>query len=1007
MDECIDQTLHGEARPPVSTYRLQMHIKFAFADAQAILGYLKKLGIGDLYSAPIFEARPGSVHGYDVTRHDRLNPELGGAQGFESLSAELKRLGMGLLLDIVPNHMGVGNDSMWWQDVLENGHASEYSEFFDIDWHPLKPEMQNKLLLPILGNQYGVDLENKHIQVVMKDGRPLIKYYDHTMPSAPRSLHFLFPREEDAGNQVPSGVRELLDQLPQIPSHETSDEQLRAKRREQLAVLLPQIKTAFRSPEMQPAINNALKSINGVEGDPHSFDRLHNLLEAQPYRLALWRTSAEEINYRRFFDVNDLVGLRMENPAVFAETHCLVRSLLATHKVTGLRIDHCDGMFNPRQYLIRLQLLYLASQCLGEKPQGATAANGIERSVLDGLRGYDWSKSQGPLYTVVEKILEPREYLPAAWPVRGTSGYDFVYLANGIFIQSENEKSFNALYARILGQPANPETIIYRSKLQVMQTALASDVYALTNLLSQIAAGNRSARDFTDNLLETVLRETIASFPVYRTYFDDRGEYSDRDVAFIRYAVSRAKRFNPDVDASAFDFLRETLLLKSADGGVRSSAMPNEPQDQRNPGSRMLHFALKFQQLTGPVMAKGVEDTAFYVYNRFLSCNEVGSSIKSFGISPDLLHQSNAERLKHSPDSMLTTSTHDSKRGEDVRNRLNVLSEMPRAWSSAVNRWRRMNSKFKRALEDGRVAPDDNEEYFLYQTILGAWPWQMDNAEDGKEYVERIKQYTAKALSEAKVNLSWINPDPAYVAAVHTFLDAILSPDRRGNTTPFVRSLSQLMQPLRLFGAINSLAQVVLKIASPGVPDFYQGTELWNLTLVDPDNRRLVDYALRSGYLDSMIAKAEEEGPVAVCRDVLANLADGRAKLWTTHRALELRAREHSIFQRGEYIALNASAPSQQTNQEHAIAFLRRHATSGKSVLAVFPRFSFTLMQGKLNLPLGQAWGNARLVLPQSVAGTRYVNVFTGEVLSADVDGSLALSAVFASFPVALFYSQE
>ncbi len=759
MDECIDKILHSEARRPVSTYRVQMHAKFNFADAQAISGYLKKLGIGDFYSAPIFEARPGSVHGYDVTRHDRLNPELGGAQGFENLSAELNRLGMGLLLDIVPNHMGVGNDSKWWQDVLENGHASEYSEFFDIDWHPLKPEMQNKLLLPILGNQYGVELNSKHIQVVVKDGRLLVEYYEHTMPLAPRSLPILFPNQEDAVNGVPSHFRELLDQLQQVPPHETSDEQLRAKRREQLAGILPQIENMLRSPEMQPAIESELKAINGVEGDPRSFDRLHNLLEAQPYRLALWRTSAEEINYRRFFDVNDLVGLRMENPAVFCETHCLVRSLLATHKVTGLRIDHCDGMFNPRQYLIRLQILYLASQCSGEKPQGATAANGIEHSVLDRVRGYDWSKSQGPLYTVVEKILEPREYLPAAWPVHGTSGYDFVYLANGIFIQKESEKFFDALYARILGHSVDPDRIIYRSKLQVMQNALASDVYALTNQLSHIAAANRSARDFTDNLLETVLRETIASFPVYRTYFDDRGEYSDRDVAFIRYAVARAKRFNPDVDASAFDFLRDTLLLKNADPGAGSETDGQGGPQAQKPDPRMLQFALKFQQLTGPVMAKGVEDTAFYVYNRFISSNEVGSSMKSFGISPDLLHQSNAERLKYSPGSMLTTSTHDSKRSEDVRNRLNVLSEMPRAWSSAVNRWRRMNSKFKRKLEDGRVAPDNNEEYFFYQTILGAWPWQMDSPEDSKEFVERIKQYVSKALREAKINLSWINPD--------------------------------------------------------------------------------------------------------------------------------------------------------------------------------------------------------------------------------------------------------
>ncbi|HEV2275964.1 MAG TPA: malto-oligosyltrehalose synthase [Acidobacteriaceae bacterium] len=995
---CVNQVIQARGRAPISTYRVQMHARFTFANARAILGYLKKLGIGDLYSSPIFEARPGSTHGYDVTRHDRLNPELGGNEDFESLSAALQKQGMGLLLDIVPNHMGVGNDSIWWQDVLENGHASVYSEYFDIDWHPLKPGMQNKLLLPILGNQYGIELESKHLQVVMKDGRPLIEYYGHTMPLAPRSLPILFPEQDDGANQVPSSFRELLNRLPQIPPHETSDEHLREQRRAQLDSLLPQLERAFRSPEMQPAIRNALQAINGIEGDPHSFDRLHSLLEAQPYRLALWRTSAEEINYRRFFDVNDLVGLRMENPLVFAETHCLVRSLLAKHQVTGLRIDHCDGMFNPRQYLIRLQLLYLASQCSGEQPEGATAANGIERSILDQVRGYDWSRSQGALYTVVEKILEPREYLPSSWPVRGTSGYDFIYLANGIFIQSGNERRFDKLYAQILGHPSDPDAIIYRSKAQVMQTSLASDVYALTNLLSRIAAANRYARDFTDNLLETALRETIASFPVYRTYIDDRGEYSERDVAFIRYAVARAKRLNPDIDASAFDFLRDTLLLKNTAPAARPGQKP-DPQ--------MLYFALKFQQLTGPVMAKGVEDTAFYVYNRFLSSNEVGGSIKSFGISLDTLHQSNGERLRHSPDSMLASSTHDTKRSEDVRNRLNVLSEMPEAWSSTVLRWQRMNARFKRTLEDGRVAPDANEEYLLYQTIVGAWPWKMETASDAVNFCERIKEYAFKALSEAKVNLSWINPDQAYMEAVQAFIDAILAPAQREGKTPFVRSLAQLVARLRLFGAINSLAQVVLKIASPGVPDFYQGTELWDLSLVDPDNRRPVDYDLRSKYLESMIAQAERAGLAEVCRDVLATFSDGRAKLWTMHRSLDLRSRKAPVFQRGEYVSLNLGGSGQQTHQEHVIAFLRRDPEIHQSVLAIVPRFTFTLMHGKLNFPLGQAWGKASLVLPEQESGSRYRNVFTGEVLSADAERRLPLSAAFASFPVALLESQQ
>ena len=968
-----------------------MHKNFTFADAAGIAGYLRQLGIGDFYSSPIFEARPGSMHGYDVTRHDRLNPEIGGADGFASFSAELQRQGLGLLLDIVPNHMGVGNDSIWWQDVLENGHASQYSEYFDIDWKPLKAALRNKLLLPILGDQYGAELEARHIQVSIDDGRPLIHYYDHTMPMAPRTLPILFDELNPADPPIPESLRALLRQLRDIPPHETSDDELRERRRTQLVELLPQLREELRSAEMQPINQHALEAINGIEGDPHSFDRLHLLLDAQPYRLASWRTSAEEINYRRFFDVNDLVGLRMENPAVFAETHCLIRSLIASRQVTGLRIDHCDGMFNPRQYLIRLQLLYLASQCAGGSPQQETAANGIERSVLDPVRGYDWSQSQGPLYTVVEKILEPREYLPPEWPVRGTSGYDFVYLANGIFIQKANEKRFDSIYAHVLGYPADPDEIIYRSKLQVMQTALASEVYVLTNLLSRIAASNRRARDFTDNILETVIRETIASFPVYRTYIDDRGEYTERDVAFLRSAIARAKRLNPDINVSAFDFLRETLLLQSSS--------PASARQQK-PDAEMLYFALKFQQLTGPVMAKGVEDTTFYVYTRFLSSNEVGGSAKSFGISLETLHQSNQERLNHSPDSMLTTSTHDTKRSEDVRNRLNVLSELPQPWSAAIRRWQRMNQKFKQTLGDGRTAPDSNEEYLLYQTILGAWPWEMENLQNREDYVERIKQYASKALSEAKINLSWINPDPEYMKAVHSFITSILMPAARAKESPFVASLSGLLPQLRLFGAVNSLAQVVLKIAVPGVPDFYQGSELWDLSLVDPDNRRPVDYGLRARSLDALQALEASQGPGAVCADLLARLEDGRVKLWTTHRALALRRQEHALFRKGEYIALEVAGE----RHENVIAFLRRDPSTGRSILAVLPRFACTLMRGKVQLPLGDAWGKDQLRVT-APSGTSYRNVFTGETVTVAEDG-IALSAIFANYPVALFLSE-
>ncbi len=712
-------------------------------------------------------------------------------------------------------------------------------------------------------------------------------------------------------------------------------------------------------------------------------------MRCSKHSLIGWRcgeVSSEEINYRRFFDVNDLVGLRMENPEVFAQTHCLIRRLLARHQVTGLRIDHADGMFNPRQYLIRLQRLAIAALCAGEEAQGPTAPTGSSCSIREALRGYDWAKSQGPLYTVVEKILEPRESLPREWPVRGTSGYDFVYFSNEIFIQPKNEKRFNALYENLMGARPDPDKIVYRSKLQVMQTSLASEVYVLTNILSQIAAANRRVRDFTDNILEAVIRETIACFPVYRTYIDDRGKYTEHDRNVIRQAIGRAKRLNPELDASAFDFLRNTLLL----GG-------RERKEEID--SLTLYFALKFQQLTGPVMAKGVEDTSFYVYNRFVSSNEVGGSMKAFGISLDTFHASNQDRLKNSPDATLTTSTHDTKRSEDVRLRLNVLSEMPVEWASLVRRWQRMNARFKRTLEDGRVAPDPNEEYLLYQTIVGAWPWQ-EGAEDRKKYLERLQQYTSKALSEAKINLSWINPDPAYLEAVQGFLADILTPAGRAKETRFVELMMTLMPVFRLFGGINALSQVVLKIASPGVPDFYQGTELWDLSLVDPDNRRPVDYELRTRQLKEMSQKAETQGLLEVCRELLDSFADGRIKLWTTHRALEVRHRYHEVFRRGEYLPLTV----EHEKQQHAVVFLR--SKPGRSVLTIAPRFACTLMHCRANMPLGDAWGNASVTLPEGIA-TTFTNAFTGETVSADGHRSLLLRNVLRSFPVGMLVSEE
>ena len=718
-----------------------------------------------------------------------------------------------------------------------------------------------------------------------------------------------------------------------------------------------------------------------------SFDQLHDLLEAQPYRLALWRTSGEEINYRRFFDVNDLVGLRMENDKVFAATHCLIRKLLAEKSVTGLRIDHCDGLYNPEQYLVDLQELYLASQCMGADIGADPNDAGIERAIVDALKGYDWQKTKGPLYVVVEKILEPGEYMPTRWAVHGTSGYDFVYFGNSIFIQSANEEKFNEIFARAVGHWMDPAEVVYRSKVQVMQNSLASEVRVLANMLSKIASADRHARDFTDNILETAIRETIACFPVYRTYIDEEGEYTARDRKFIQGAIRNAKRRNPDIDASAFNFLRDQLFLRK------------RGTDSKGGGPEQLRFALKFQQLTGPVMAKGVEDTTFYVYNRFLSTNEVGGSAESFGISLDLLHKSNQERLQSSPGTMLTTSTHDTKRSEDVRNRLNVLSEMPDLWARYVSKWQQMNKplKQKHQLEDGRLAPDGNEEYLLYQTILGAWPWEFQGTESPENFLKRINEYSTKALSEAKVNLSWLNPDQEYVDAIHAFITDLLKKDD-DKPSAFVTSLEELMPQLRLFGAVNSLAQVVLKATCPGVPDFYQGSDLWDLSLVDPDNRRPVDYEKRKKFLTEMKAKANSaEGAMDVASSVTSNLADGRIKLWTMHRTLLLRELLPEVFAHGEYCPLRADSGK----EEHLIGFTRAAGDPAEMVISLIPRFSYTLMNGKAELPLGSAWGDSAVEL-QNLKGRQLRNIFTGEKLTVPEDGRLKLSETFAHFPVAV-----
>ena len=998
LGQCVDGLCsEKDAKRPISTYRFQFNAGFRFEDARQLLPYLHAMGISHCYASPILRARAGSQHGYDITDHNQINPEIGTPEEFERFVRELKALGMGLILDVVPNHMGIGHGTNpWWQDVLENGQASEHADFFDIDWNPLKLELRGKVLLPVLGTSYGEELEQGHLQLEFDNGSFFVAYYDKRFPLDPASYPLVFDQVQDLHTfrDDPNWrdleyqqLQALLRGLREVASHASENGPAILHRQKEIPFLKQQLARLYeRSQNFRELVAEALKRTNGEPGNAHSFDALHRILESQAYRLANWRVSAEEINYRRFFDVNDLVGLRMENPAVFAETHKLIRKLLADGSVDGIRLDHPDGLFNPVQYFTRIQMLYAAAHCCGPEPTQPTAANGLEQDVVSMFSAEPGYSQQTPMYVLVEKILEHGEHLPKDWPVDGTVGYEFGDALNHVFINIRAQRAFTNFYYRFIGGTLDINKLIYESKMLIMRSSLSSEVTVLTHMLDQLSSTDRRARDITRALLKEAIRETIAHFPVYRTYIDARGTVSARDRAYIGEAIARAKRRNQNESPAPYDFLRSVLLLEPSNGS-------NDADQYRN----RLRFALKFQQLTGPVMAKGLEDTACYVFNRFISANEVGGSPAQFGIPIDEFHRGNLERAHHWPYSMLGTSTHDSKRSEDVRARLNVLSEMPKEWTAQVIRWRRANKSKKRTLSDGRVVPDANEEYFLYQTLIGTLPLELKE-DDREDYIARIQQYMTKAVHEAKVNLSWINDNPEYVDTLMQFIKRILTAGTSKRPNLFLQQLEAFVEPLKFFGAINSLSQVLLKITSPGVPDIYRGTEFLDFSLVDPDNRRPVDYDARQRTLGELLGREHSGNCAELCREMLESYKDSRAKMWTTVQAMRFRRDNPTVFRQGEYSPLYASAP----HREHAIAFAR--STESQRVIVAVPRFVRTLMQGNPKPPVGEdAWKDAAIELPGESRG-EFRNVLTGEQVTAR-DGHLLCREVFASFPVALLAS--
>ena len=987
---------------PESTYRVQFHAGFTFLDALQIVPYLHDLGITHLYASPLLQARPGSTHGYDTTNPQAFNPELGTADDYEMLCQELQSHGMGQVLDIVPNHMGIaGNDNQWWQDVLENGPASPYAGFFDIAWYDsLRVEMHERLLLPILGKAYGEALESQEIRLRYAAGAFTVHYFDHCLPVAPQSYALILEQRRDALasflGEAPEPLAEydsILTAIRNLPLRsETDPARVAESQREKEVVKRRLTALTEANPSVRAFLEDTVALFNGTPGQPESFDLLDTLLQAQVYRLCHWRVASEEINYRRFFDINELAALSMEKPEVFTATHGLILRLLSEGKVHGVRIDHPDGLYDPQQYFERLQRYYVLHMAHRLRETDATFQELPEEEIpalLDTALAQASPTAEAvldrPLYVVVEKILGAYETLREDWPVYGTSGYDFLNVLNGLFIAAEQRRTWSRLYREWAQDPRPFADVVYDAKYLIMQLSLSSEVYMLAHRLDRLAQRHRGSRDFTFNSLRRALQQIIACFPVYRSYITGDALHPD-DRRYVHQAVSQAQRRNPPMSRELLAFVRGMLLLQ-----YHAAASADEQAEQRR-------FVGQFQQVTAPVMAKGLEDTALYRYNRLLSLNEVGGDADRFGVPPEELHRTFRERQAKWPWAFSALSTHDTKRSEDVRARLNALSELPHEWLASLQRWSDLNAQYRRDLDDAPV-PDANEEYLLYQTLLGAWPLEPYSLEEYTTFVERIQAYTLKVLREAKVHTSWVNPNPAYEEAVQHYIARVLDPQTQG---AFLEDFRVFQRRLSHHGLFNSLAQTLLKITAPGVPDTYQGTELWDLSLVDPDNRRAVDYKRRHDMLRALRERlaAAGEDRRALIRELLTHKEDGRIKLYVTSLALNCRRTHPGLFSSGSYV------PAQGRGAKGPYVFGFSRCQGDRAAIVAVPRLIVGLLAGTHDAPLGEAvWQDTRLLVPGIDSRWDWRNVLTGEpVAFAEDDGqpALALAELLSHCPVAL-----
>jgi (1->4)-alpha-D-glucan 1-alpha-D-glucosylmutase len=905
-----------------ATYRLQFHRGFTFRDAEALVPYLDRLGISHVYASPLMEARPGSTHGYDIVNHERLNAEIGREAEFAALAAALRAHGMGLVLDIVPNHMAIGADNAWWLDVLEWGEASPHASYFDINWDPLREDLKGRVLLPVLGDQYGGILESGAIALrfAPDEGSFSAWYHDHRLPISPASYPEIL-RHGGAPLAEFEGAFAALRRLEGTAARTRAGDLKRC------------LAEQATDPDTARALEAALREFAGTVGDPASFQPLHLLLEAQAYRLTNWRAAAEEINYRRFFNINELAGLRVEAPELFEATHRMVFERVARGEVQGLRIDHIDGLFDPAMYCAALR-----------------------------------ERIGGSVYIAVEKILARYERLPD-WPVAGSTGYDFLNQALALFVDPGAEAAMTRLYRRLTGRAQDFDAVLYAAKKRIMQVNLASETNVLARRFHRLSMSDWRTRDFTYNAMLSALQEVIAAFPVYRTYVSPHGTSPD-DRRYIEWAIALAKKAWRPGDTTILDFIRGVLFAE-----LPGHASPAE----------LLLVAMQFQQVSGPVTAKGCEDTAFYRYFRLLALNEVGGDPRRFGMSAAAFHHLMAERARVAPRAMVTTATHDTKRGEDGRLRIALLSEMPREWGRRVAQWLRLNRRHRTEI-DGEPVPDRNVEYLFYQTLVGAWPPLLDPGDPDDAgalgaLAERVEGAMVKAVREGKEQSSWSYPNEAYEAGLQHFVRGVLDAAR---PNPFLTDFAAFIGLVARPAAIASLAQLVLKLTVPGVPDIYQGGELFDFSLVDPDNRRPVDWGERRVLLDAVTG--------ARARDLGARWQDGREKLFVTARLLALRRANPELFAAGDYQPVEIGPGG---NADRLCAFARRH---GEAVLvAAVPHLVWGLYKGGA----AAEWGATEILLP---AAEGWRNVFTGERLAGRE--RVRAGELFGEFPVAVLVGE-